>query len=68
MIVGGVKHVLFEMKFKLSTHLTYIKIYIGTGNLVNSWAEHWIKFILSSSKKLFNGFVGFEDGLNIIFS
>jgi hypothetical protein len=35
--------------------------------LVNSWAKHWVRFILGRSKGLFGSFERLEDGFDIIF-
>jgi hypothetical protein len=59
---------LFKPSFKGSTSLTYVRFPTGVRNLVNSWVEHRVRFIFSSSKKLFEGFVGFEQGFDILLS
>jgi hypothetical protein len=36
--------------------------------LVNSWAKHWVRFILGKSKGLFESFERLEDSFDILFS
>jgi hypothetical protein len=36
--------------------------------LVNSWAKHWVRFILGRSEGLFESFERLEDGFDILFS
>jgi hypothetical protein len=59
---------LFKPNFKGSTSLTYVIFPTGTRNLVNSRTKHRVKFNFSCSKKLFEGFVGFEQGFDILLS
>jgi hypothetical protein len=40
---------------------------MGAGNLVNSWAKHWVIFILGKSEGLFESFERIEDGFDILF-
>jgi hypothetical protein len=54
-IVTSINYMFFETGFERSTYLTYIGFSTRPRNLVNSWNQHWVKFIFGRSKKLFEG-------------
>jgi hypothetical protein len=66
--VGRINYMFFEMGFEGSTSLTYVRFSTGARDLVNSWAQHWVRFVLSSSKELFKGFIWFEHSFDILLS
>jgi hypothetical protein len=61
--VGCVSYVLFETCFEGSASLANVRFAIGVGNLVKSWAEHWVRFILGGSKILLEGLEGLKNVL-----
>ena len=67
-VLGNINNMLLTSSFKGSTSLTYVRFSSGVGNLVNSSVKHSIGFIFGNAKYMFDGFIGFEQGFDILFS
>jgi len=59
-VMDNVNYMFFNSGFEGSSNLSYVRFPTGVRNLVNSWAQHRVRFIFYYSRKLFKGFVGIE--------
>lgn len=66
--MGSINYMLFQTGFEGYANLTYVRFTTRGRNLVTSLSKHRVRFIFSNSKKLFEGFVGFEHSFDILLS
>jgi hypothetical protein len=66
--VGSINYMFFEMGFEGSTSLTYVRFSTRSKGFGKLLGPTWVRFVFSSSKELFKGFIGFEHSFDILLS